>query len=213
LTFASTYRLRRYFFSITNYGIGGLLRKYGEGASLVRREWKPRSDSAPGEGNEADSDDDDDDEHDMSVEYAPQLPSKTISRDPPPHVPPPQPASSTATTASPQLRTTSKATATRTEPEDVDALAASMGSLSLVPPSVRFGRGAHGGFNAQARGTGRGRGRGRDRGRGKGGGKSSGEVDKVDEHREREKEREHKETIAFVPKQVRLRVKEAGMST
>ena len=33
---------KEYFFAVTNKGVGGLLRKWGEGASMVRKEWKPR---------------------------------------------------------------------------------------------------------------------------------------------------------------------------
>jgi len=33
---------KEYFFAVTNKGVGGLLRKWGEGASMIRKEWKPR---------------------------------------------------------------------------------------------------------------------------------------------------------------------------
>ena len=32
-----------FYFAVTNYGIGRLLMKWGEGVSLLRNEWKPRS--------------------------------------------------------------------------------------------------------------------------------------------------------------------------
>lgn len=39
----------RYFFAVVNRGIGGLIERYGPGASLLRPQWKPRS-KTPGEG-------------------------------------------------------------------------------------------------------------------------------------------------------------------
>jgi len=34
---------KQYFYAITNKGIGGLLKKWGEGASSIRKDWKPRA--------------------------------------------------------------------------------------------------------------------------------------------------------------------------
>jgi len=34
---------KQYFFAVTNKGIGGLLKKWGEGATMLRGEWTPRS--------------------------------------------------------------------------------------------------------------------------------------------------------------------------
>ncbi|KAF7309561.1 hypothetical protein MIND_00327100 [Mycena indigotica] len=33
---------KEYFFAVTNKGVGGLLKRWGEGASLIRGKWKPR---------------------------------------------------------------------------------------------------------------------------------------------------------------------------
>jgi len=33
---------KEYFFGVTNKGVGGLLNKWGEGASMIRGPWKPR---------------------------------------------------------------------------------------------------------------------------------------------------------------------------
>ncbi|KAL1737899.1 hypothetical protein HDZ31DRAFT_18323, partial [Schizophyllum fasciatum] len=35
---------KQYFFAVTNKGIGDVLRKWGDGASMVRGDWKPRED-------------------------------------------------------------------------------------------------------------------------------------------------------------------------
>ncbi|KZV87170.1 hypothetical protein EXIGLDRAFT_724056 [Exidia glandulosa HHB12029] len=60
---------KQYFFAVTNKGIGGLLQQWGEGATLLRGEWKPR---APGDVEE--------EQTMMQVEEAQQ------ERDVPPHV-------------------------------------------------------------------------------------------------------------------------------
>ena len=36
---------KEYFFAVTNKGVGGLLKKWGEGASLIRGSWKSRESS------------------------------------------------------------------------------------------------------------------------------------------------------------------------
>lgn len=41
---------KEFFFSITNHGIGGLVKKWGDGASLVRPAWKPRERQLEGAG-------------------------------------------------------------------------------------------------------------------------------------------------------------------
>jgi hypothetical protein len=33
---------KEYFFGVTNKGVGGLLNRWGEGASMIRGPWKPR---------------------------------------------------------------------------------------------------------------------------------------------------------------------------
>ncbi len=73
---------KEYFFAVTNKGIGGLLKKWGEGASMVRKEWKPRAPAQAGDvqmdahrgenGDAMDEDDDsDDDNGDNSSEDKP----------------------------------------------------------------------------------------------------------------------------------------------
>ena len=153
---------KEYFFAVTNKGIGGLLKKWGEGASMIRGEWKPRDlhEDADSEedGNEADR-------ADESTMDTPNIrndtllqsatgPGKTATNEP----------STTATPGSwmadaPLVEEDSdgdggRRPATR-EPkaregkpsEDSDALVGAMSSLSLVPATVRFGRGAsRGGF-------------------------------------------------------------------
>ncbi|KAJ7881160.1 hypothetical protein B0H13DRAFT_2049811 [Mycena leptocephala] len=116
---------KEYYFAVTNKGIGGLLKRWGEGASLMRGQWKPREPAAadsPAAHPERSSvliEEDDDDEDDVP--------------------------------------TSSKAG------EGVDSLADSLNALSLVPPSIRFGRGGkNGGFanDQQSRGGRSHRGRG-----------------------------------------------------
>ncbi len=47
---------KEYFFAITNKGIGGLLRRWGEGASLLRGQWHPR-DNTNNDNDEEDEED------------------------------------------------------------------------------------------------------------------------------------------------------------
>ncbi|KAJ7230689.1 hypothetical protein GGX14DRAFT_411760 [Mycena pura] len=117
---------KEYYFAVTNKGVGGLLQRWGEGASLLRGEWKSRDANEP---TSVLIEEDDDEETE-------QPPSSTATSGPSQH--PPKAA------------------------ESVDALAESLHALSLVPPSIRFGRGGkNGGFaNDQQPRGGRHRGRG-----------------------------------------------------
>lgn len=142
---------KEYFFSVTNKGVGGLLKRWGEGASMIRGEWKQRGDAegeeeeSDGEAIEVDTGGDDDGE--------------------------PQSRVATANGHGGVVRV-------HEEPDAaLDSLLDSLGSLSLVPTSIRFGRGGKkGGFlKSNERGGGRsadsgwrGRGRGSGRGRGTG---------------------------------------------
>ncbi|KIY68052.1 hypothetical protein CYLTODRAFT_352073 [Cylindrobasidium torrendii FP15055 ss-10] len=97
-----------YFFAVTNKGVGELLKKWGEGASMVRGKWNPsKAETEMQVQEEEDSprpliiEDDDDDEEEESVETGTD---EKIG-------------------------------------DSLDDLANTMSSLSLVPKTVRFGRG------------------------------------------------------------------------
>ncbi|KIM44437.1 hypothetical protein M413DRAFT_442418 [Hebeloma cylindrosporum] len=161
---------KEYFFAVTNKGIGGLLKRWGEGASMIRKEWKPRN----GDGKESldtmrfrdeddkmdeDEDEEDEDEEseedeedDADLEATPRMLPRTTGIH--------SPQSSVSSSQS-QRQKHSK---NPKEDPGVAGLADTLDSLSLVPNSVRFGRGGHsGGFIPNVHG-GRGRGRGRGRG-------------------------------------------------
>jgi len=127
---------KEYFFAITNKGIGGLLRRWGEGASLLRGQWHPRdnNDEDEDEGAEDDgaslppssaqhSDDSDgsDDDHleGEGVEAASAVP--TVNGD--------------------GQAETEKMSEDNGDDDAVDALTQGVSDLGLVPSSVRFGRG------------------------------------------------------------------------
>ncbi|KAG8742854.1 hypothetical protein FRC10_000833 [Ceratobasidium sp. 414] len=115
-----------YFFAVTKHGIGQLLERYGEGATLIRKEWKPRAQGSDDVKDNANQDSDEDDSH---SDHDPVDNTKTepgISKDE--HTIP-------KTTPSPKPQSPR-------ETASVDDLASSMKSLSLIPTSVRFGRGA-----------------------------------------------------------------------
>jgi hypothetical protein len=175
----------RYFFAITNRGIVGLLRKYGEGASLIRGEWKRRADD-PAHARAKDDDDmqassssgdsDADDPAAIDIDTAPSSPTaaRPAARDPPPH---------------PHVAA------------DVDALAAHMDGLGIapVPPAVRFGRGGRRAFDGAAPPPQRGRGaRGLRSGRG-------GVTGQNDGHAAASMALADNAAMAFVPPQVRAR--------
>ncbi|KAG6885342.1 hypothetical protein C0993_002971 [Termitomyces sp. T159_Od127] len=154
---------KEYFFAVTNKGIGGLLKKWGEGASMIRGQWKRRETSEDNEGS-GDEDNDNIDVHDDRIV------DDTGHTDPNPQA-----------KHGIHVRDYTKTTEHTNADEILDGLIDNMESLSLVPPSVRFGRGGKkGGFipnsergdsgdSSSNRGNGyRGRGRG-GRGRGRGG--------------------------------------------
>ncbi|KAJ1306498.1 hypothetical protein OPQ81_007500 [Rhizoctonia solani] len=47
-----------FFFAVTKHGVGGLLARYGEGATLIRKPWKPRPGNASGAKDDDDSEED-----------------------------------------------------------------------------------------------------------------------------------------------------------
>jgi len=168
------------------------LKKWGEGASLIRKEWKTREENGEGGKEEgvvdtkshragrddemAVDDEDDDDEEDEDgeeeedeepdLEATPRmLPRRTIGVNSPPH---------------PDAHIPND----RDANNDLTNLTETLNSLSIVPNSIRFGRGGKsGGFVPRGQGRARGgrsyrgeadvdvgqawRGKGRGRGRGK----------------------------------------------
>lgn len=140
---------KEYFFAVTNKGVGGLLKRWGDGASMIRGKWKPRED-AKGKGNtsgdqeegemEVDGDSEGSDEaeeegdtSDYEGEATPRV-SQLHDFD----------AGSPATT--PRMAAMQSPRQQQSTSE-MDKLEQSMTSLSLVPDTIRFGRGGKsGGF-------------------------------------------------------------------
>ncbi|THU93890.1 hypothetical protein K435DRAFT_669403 [Dendrothele bispora CBS 962.96] len=50
---------KEYFFAVTNKGVGGLLKKWGEGASMIRGEWKKREEPENEDSNDEEATNDD----------------------------------------------------------------------------------------------------------------------------------------------------------
>ena len=65
---------KEYFFAVTNKGVGGLLKRWGEGASLVRGQWKAR-DTRPGE-EDTEDEDEEGDEHEHEHEAGDEIEDK-----------------------------------------------------------------------------------------------------------------------------------------
>ncbi|XP_006461735.1 hypothetical protein AGABI2DRAFT_193132 [Agaricus bisporus var. bisporus H97] len=130
---------KEFFFSVTNKGIGGLLQKWGEGASMVRREWKPREGEQnkhtkdEGGGMTVDHNEEEEVEDSSSEEEVKEVDMEESEKTPRPTIKPLHPVS-------PPQDAKAKASASA----DVDALAEGVSSLSLVPSSIRFGRGGRG---------------------------------------------------------------------
>lgn len=115
---------RTYFFSLPNKGIGDLVKRFGEGVSLVRPAWRARDPIRAGSSS--------DDEDDAGRIVGPRTPSSDRLS------PETQDAESMADLSMP----TANAIAPQPTPSSIDELQASMLSsrISVVPDSVRFGR-------------------------------------------------------------------------
>ncbi|KAH9479316.1 Zinc finger protein 511 [Psilocybe cubensis] len=170
--------LKEYFFAVTNKGIGGLLKKWGEGATMIRKEWKPRE----GKGDSDQMDEDDSDEEQLSqddedkvlyqkdddrtedeeeepadLEATPRMLPRTTGI----HSPQSSIASSKGSDRRQSRQRNRQHAANNDATATVAGLTDSMNSLSLVPDSIRFGRGGKSGaIIPNPRGF-RGRGRGR----------------------------------------------------
>lgn len=119
---------KEYFFAVTNKGVGGLLKRWGEGASLLRGQWKARESRAESDG--SGSDEEPGADADDSEEEAPRGEKRQA-----------QPV------VKKEMGSDQNAVKNT---QTMDSLTDSLGSLALVPPSVRFGRGTkRGGFSHQ----------------------------------------------------------------
>ncbi|KAG0697928.1 hypothetical protein DFH29DRAFT_943965 [Suillus ampliporus] len=140
---------KEYFFAVTNKGVGGLLKRWGDGASMIRGTWKPRDnkdeqkdsedDEMAVDQDEEDSEDGEDEESSSGDEQNGEATPKIRHHQELEEIP------TTRAIHSPPRR--GNGTAQTAADHDVDKLVNSINSLSLVPPSIRFGRGGkNGGF-------------------------------------------------------------------
>jgi len=144
---------KEYFFAVTNKGVGGLLKRWGDGASMIRGTWKPRDNSKGNEaeteekgnmevdsdsGSEGGEEEEDGDGDDLDEVGGGEETPKARYND----------GSNTRSPAVSPRPTSPRHLSVRASSlshGQVDDLAQSMSSLSLVPPSIRFGRGGKGG--------------------------------------------------------------------
>lgn len=119
---------KEYFFAVTNKGVGGLLKRWGEGVSLLRGEWKGRA---------GDDEEDEDMEEDAK------------GRERPPHLPRQKPQSPAQKQQQNKPAPASDAIDVDVD-DDLHSLTAQMTALALgVPQTIRFGRGGKsGGFGS-----------------------------------------------------------------
>lgn len=145
---------KQFFFAVTNKGIGGLLHKWGQGASLFRGDWRPRvhdhdmksaSESGDEHKSETGSEMDIEGHRDTRRPIDSQhLVGSRAAADNPPDNTLQYPSTPRA------LLSPSPSSARRpldpSSPES-DSLTNAMSSLTLVPDKIRFGRGGKkGGF-------------------------------------------------------------------
>ncbi|KAF8823675.1 hypothetical protein HHX47_DHR9000418 [Lentinula edodes] len=115
---------KEYFFAVVNKGVAGLLAKWGDGAGMIRRTWKPR----PKEGEQVNNPNKTEDDQEDSEGTTDSEESEDSS----------EPETTTKAKTSNGNQPSSMAM-------DIDALATSFQtslSVSSVPSSIRFGRGA-----------------------------------------------------------------------
>jgi hypothetical protein len=133
---------KEYFFAVTNKGIGGLLRRWGDGASLLRGPWRPRDTEGKAEGDE------DEESTSHSRQSSSLLPDTDGQGDD--NLTEGEEKLGPDSTSVPALADQEGTTKTmgegdvdgdENEDADVDALARDVSALGLVPSSVRFGRG------------------------------------------------------------------------
>ncbi|KAL4072873.1 hypothetical protein V8B97DRAFT_269759 [Scleroderma yunnanense] len=146
---------KEYFFAVTNKGVGGLLKRWGDGASMIRGKWKPRQDNGNtkvDQGNKEEEEEEEmevDDDSDNSDEEEEAEESSDYEGEATPRVSQLHDfeAGSPATTPRMPTMQSPLQSSTQEPTAEVDKLAQSMTSLSLVPSTIRFGRGGkNGGF-------------------------------------------------------------------
>jgi len=121
---------KEYFFAVTNKGVGGLLKRWGEGASMIRGSWKARESQNSGEEDTTDEVEDTTDDQN-AAEADMDRPVKSIE------------TSLSSRSRDGPLIEEDADEETGVEPDGgVDDLISSMDTLSLVPPAIQFGRGA-----------------------------------------------------------------------
>ncbi|KAI0628049.1 hypothetical protein C8Q77DRAFT_1213483 [Trametes polyzona] len=144
---------KEYFFAVTNKGVGGLLKRWGEGASLLRRPWQPRENAGTAGEDDDDDDeaeedntaedtqgtraagqdtsaaDDDDDEEQILLEKIPIESRTAVSH---------SGGRSTSATTKPSHSSSKGKQKAAAPSAEVDTLARSMDSLSLVPSSIQW---------------------------------------------------------------------------
>jgi len=114
---------KQYFFAVTNKGIGGLLKKWGDGATMLRGEWAPRPAAASGSEIQADA----------QTEAVKEVSESTTEmHNKAPEV---QPVRASEGTMG------SFANDNQGGDCQMEDLESSLRSLALVPDKVRFGRG------------------------------------------------------------------------
>jgi len=115
---------KEFFFSVTNKGIGGLLRKWGDGASLLRGTWTARGDMELGNSSEEAHE-----SHDGSTHPVAIAPSSL--------------SAFSGTSDNPNRSNSGTNTVPGADDDVMAEIASAVQSLALVPNGIRFGRGGN----------------------------------------------------------------------
>lgn len=125
---------------MTNKGVGGLLKKWGEGASMVRGTWKPRDDAMDAEDaprSRRTDDNGNDDTLSSNEDEAPCVNREQHKQE--------TPGLKRQLPEGPLIveedEDDLEPLANSTRDPSIDVLSQSMDALSLIPPNIRFGRG------------------------------------------------------------------------
>jgi hypothetical protein len=124
---------KEYFFAVTNKGIGGLLSRWGDGASLLRGPWRPR-DTVTENNNQGDA-------GSPSLSASQHLDLEDHSTDNSPKEVSFSPNSASASAAAGPDKMNEDGPGDENEDAEVEMLTRDVSAISLVPSSVRFGRG------------------------------------------------------------------------
>ncbi|KAL5513445.1 hypothetical protein ACEPAH_3844 [Sanghuangporus vaninii] len=137
---------KEYFFAVTNKGVGGLLKRWGEGASMIRGAWKTRDGRSDVNDMDIEEVEDTEEEEEEDDSMDEEMLSNGTVKNNAVKISSAQARKATkgttkANNAQQSILTSGSFKAAVAPSSGLDDLSRSMNSLSLVPSNIRFGRG------------------------------------------------------------------------